>query len=140
MTHRRSTIGATLATLSALLLTGCSLAQGPADRETAFMVEGRDCTAQWWLGEPAPGTPAEALTVAREALDEAEVSDADMEQWKGLISLSQDESEARATSDVDLAREAYVQAVREHVRDELAAAGYPDEDRVIEVYAESRCS
>ena len=48
--------------------------------------------------------------------------------------------ERERTSAVDLDSEAYMLAVTLYVKDELDAAGYPDIDRVIEVWSERSCS
>lgn len=140
MTQHRGLAAIVIVTLSVWVLSACSVTRGPADREDSFTSGESECTAQWWLGDLAEGEPEEARTVAEEALAEADVTDADIEEWVGLLSLAQTEEEAEDMTQTELERQAYVEAVREHVREELEGAGFPDSDRVIEVYSDLHCS
>lgn len=125
---------------AAVVLSGCALAQGPADRTDEFTAAGQDCTGSWWLGDLREGTSPEAREVAEEALVEAEVTDDRLESATSLLDLSKNEAERASTKAVDFESEAYMLAVTLQVKEALDEAGYPDIDRVMEVWSERRCS
>lgn len=80
------------------------------------------------------GAPSEARTVAKSALASAVVTD---QMWRDA------ESVLASSSDVGpdrLESESYTLAVTSFVKDELADAGYPDNERVIEVKSKTECS
>lgn len=59
---------------------------------------------------------------------------------RSLLDDSKNDYERENTTAQELEREAYMLTVTLHVKDQLEAAGYPDIDRVVEVWAESSCS
>ena len=119
----------------ALLLSGCS--SRPADREESFSTAAAECSASWWLEDAQDNVPEEAHAVARAALEDAKVSEEDLRRWEQLLRDS--ESEESRIPDDRLEGHAYVEAVRSAVRDELERAGYPDQDRLIEVTSQLNC-
>ena len=123
-----------------MILAGCALVLGPADRTDEFTAAGRECTGSWWLGYLREGTSAEAREVAEEALAGAEVTDDRLQSATSLLDLSKNEAERASTTAVDFESEAYMLAVTLQVKDALEEAGYPDIDRVMEVWSERSCS
>lgn len=119
-------------------LSGCSLVQGPVDREETFAVDGGQCTAQWWLGDLKSGVSEEAEQIADDALRVATVTESSLAEWQSILEDSQ--SGGDELSAIELKGQAYIEVVRAHVRDELDGAGYPDSDRVIEVWSDLACS
>ncbi len=140
MSIRRPILTTVLGVASIALLAGCALAQGPADRTDEFVAAGQNCTGSWWLGDLREGTNPEAAEVAEQALDNATVSASQVEEAEGLLDFSYTEAERRDISPVEFASEAYMLTVTLQVKDALDAAGYPDIDRVLEVWSERRCS
>lgn len=121
------------------LLTACGLVRGEPDRTETFDVPGGECTAEWWLDPRADEVPAEATEAAERALEESTVSESDLEAWKATL-VESDSSDETPPAD-ELAGHAYVEAVREDVREGLAAAGYPDSPtRVVETRADLDCA
>ncbi|MBD7993980.1 hypothetical protein H9639_01535 [Arthrobacter sp. Sa2CUA1] len=121
------------------LVSACGAAYGAPDREENFTVQGRECSARWWLEPLADEVPDEASSVASHALTNSVVSPAELEEWKATILESQ--SGDKEIPNHRLESYAYVEAVRADVRSELDAAGYPDAPtRLIEVYSDSDCS
>lgn len=129
-----------LVCVSGAALAGCSLAHGPADRVDEFVAAGQDCTGSWWIGDVREGTSDEARVVAETALAEAEVSPEALASTANLLDDSKNDHERQQTSAVDFESETYMLAVTLQVKDQLDAAGYPDVDRVLEVWSESTCS
>ena len=123
-----------------IVLAGCSLVQGPADRTDEFEVAGQNCTGSWWLGDVRNGTSNEAKEVAEEALSAADVSADRLDAAIRLLDDSKNDVERKATTTVDLESEAYMLAVTLQVKDALDEAGYPDIDRVMEIWSERSCS
>lgn len=123
-----------------MLLAGCSLVQGPADRTDQFVAAGKDCSGSWWLGDLREGTDDEAQRIAEEALTNAVVTPDALSAAISLLDDSKNDAERQRTSAVDLESEAYMLTVTLQVKDELDAAGYPDSDRVIEVWSDRQCS
>ena len=122
-----------------LVMTGCGLvppASGP-DRAETVSVPGGTCEIEWWLSPAVDDPPAEASSIATKALDEATVSDS---QWSEWYSLLDDDPDLDSVPEIRLRGSAYLESVREDVRDALEKAGYPDIERVIEVYSHLSCS
>lgn len=140
MRRRRLVSLVGIACLAGGLMTGCALIHGPADRVDAFVAAGAECEGSWWIGDLREGTSDEARVVAEAALAEAEVSPEAMAATRSLLELSKNDHELQSASAVDLEREAYMLTVKFHVMDELEAAGFPDSDRVLEVWSESTCA
>lgn len=133
-------IVAGLTCVAAVVLTGCALLQGPADRTDEFTAAGHECSGSWWLGDLKEGTSAEAREIAEDALAAAEVTDDRLEAATNLLDLSKNDAERKRTTPVDFESEAYMLAVTLQVKDALEEAGYPDSDRVMEVWSERKCS
>lgn len=129
-----------LTCVSGALLAGCALIHGPADRVDEFVAAGHECTGSWWIGDVREGTSDEARVVAENALAEAEVSPEVLAAATNLLDDSKNDVERQSTSKLDFESEAYMLTVTLHVKDELDAAGYPDIDRVLEVWSEHTCS
>ena len=124
-----------LATTSviAIALSACAFNGSLPDRTDHFEADNRSCTGSWWL-EPTEGAPSEAREVAESALTSAVVTD---QMWRDAKSV------LASSSDVGLDRlesESYVLAVTSFVKDELADAGYPDNERVLEIKSQTECS
>lgn len=120
-------------------MAGCGLMpplSGP-DRSEVVTVPGGTCEIDWWLSPAIDDPPAEADRIATEALDEATVSDT---QWADWYRLLDDDPDLDSLSDVRLRGSAYLESVREDVRAALEDAGYPDIERVIEVYSRLSCA
>ncbi len=98
---------------------------------------GGTCEISWWLAPAVDDPPAEAKPIALEALAEATVSEA---QWSSWYQLLNDDPDLDYIPEVRLQGSAYLEAVREDVRVALEAAGYPDIERVIEVYSNLSCA
>lgn len=126
--------------LTSVVATGCAMLRGPADRVDEFVAAGQECTGSWWLGNLRAGTNDEAGLVAEQALREVDVSAEAFDSAAALLELSMNDQEWRSTSQVDFESEAYMLAVTLHVKHELELAGYPDIDRVIEVWTDHSCS
>lgn len=94
------------------------------------------CEISWWLSPAVDDPPANASRVAVDALDEATVSDS---QWDSWYQLLDDDPDLDSVSEIRLHGSAYLEAVREDVRSALEDAGYPDIERVIEVYSNLSC-
>lgn len=126
--------------LIAVCVAGC---QGPPpysgepDRAETIPVTGGECALSWWLEPLADDTPASALRIAEEHLAEADVTQRQWDQWRTTLESDPD---ADWPSEGLLQGRAYIEVVRAEVRAALEAAGYPDTDRVIEVYADVTCS
>lgn len=118
---------------------GCAAAFGPADRVEEFTAAGHECVGSWWLGALREGAPAEAREIAERALATAPVTEDSLAAATSLLDLSMNDQEQRNAAPVDVEGEAYLLAVTLHVKSELEAAGYPDSDRVIEVWSEHSC-
>ena len=116
-----ATIG--LSCLALATLSACGVIRGAPDRVDGFVAAGHDCTASWWLGDVRAGVDEEARLVAEVALAEAEVSDEAWDAKRSLLDLAMDDDERQRTSAVD-----------------LDAAGYPDNDRAIEMWSDRNCS
>jgi hypothetical protein len=130
-----------LASLAAgsFLLAGCGYLPpliGP-DRAEVVRVPGGTCEISWWLSPAVDDPPAEASRVAVDALDEASVSDS---QWAFWYQLLNDDPDLASMSQVRKHGSACLEAVKEDVRSALEDAGYPDIERVIEVYSNLSCS
>jgi hypothetical protein len=110
---------------------------GEPDRAESVPVPGGTCQIDWWLGPAVDNPPAEARRVAVEALKDAEVSDA---QWSDWYRLLDDDPDLDSVPEIRLRGTAYLEAVREDVRTALEHAGYPDDERVIEVYSNLSCA
>lgn len=136
----RLLVGAVFVWAAAVALSGCALVHGPADRTDEFRAADRECTGSWWLGDLRAGVSADARQVAEKALADAEVTDDRLASAASLLDLSRNELESASTSAVEAESEAYVLAVTLQVKDALDEAGYPDIDRVMEVWSERRCS
>lgn len=121
-------------------MAGCALINGPADRTDDFVAAGQKCTGSWSLGDLREGTDPEAQTVAELALAEAEVTPETLASATSLLEFSKSDYERERTSEAELHSEAYMLTVTLHVKDKLEAAGYPDTDRVIEVWSKHSCS
>ena len=121
------------------MLSACSIARGTPEREETFVVQGAECTAQWWLEPLVEKVPDDASDVARRALAEAEVSSSDIEEWTEILLDSQ--SGDRPIPEHRLEGLAYVEVVRANIRSKLAEAGFPDAPtRIIEVYSDVNCN
>lgn len=122
-----------------ILMTGCGLVpplSGP-DRAEVVSVPGGSCEISWWLSPAVDDPPAEARRVAADALNEATVSDS---QWASWYRLLNDDPDLDSMPQMRLHGSAYLEAVREDVRSALDEAGYPDIERVIEVYSNLSCT
>ena len=128
------------AVLGVGLLSACGSSYGTPEREESFSVQSGQCDARWWLEPLVDEVPKEASNIALQSLQESDVSSAELQEWKKILSES-DSSEDRQIPAYRLEGYAYVEAVRADVRAGLAAAGYPDTPtRLIEVYSDSDCS
>ncbi|KNY07941.1 hypothetical protein AKH00_06920 [Microbacterium sp. GCS4] len=107
------------------------------DRSEIVSVPGGACEISWWLSPAVDDPPAEAGRIAAEALDEATVSDAQRASWFRLLD---DDPDLDSVPVIRLHGSAYLEAVREDVRSALDDAGYPDTERVIEVYSTLSCA
>lgn len=124
---------------SVLAATGCGLIpppQGP-DRSEMVSVPGGTCEISWWLGPAVDDPPAEALSIATKALDEATVSESQWSDWYDLLDGDPDLDDV---SDIRLRGSAYLESIREDVRTALDEAGYPDSERVVEVFSHLACA
>lgn len=122
-----------------VLMAGCGLVpplSGP-DRAEVVRVPGGTCEISWWLSPAVDDPPAEASRIAADALDEATVSGS---QWAAWYQLLNDDPDLDSVSEIRLHGSAYLEAVREDVRSALEEAGYPDIERVIEVYSNLSCT
>ena len=120
-------------------MTGCSLIppiSGP-DRADAVPVPGGTCQISWWLSPAVDDPPAEARRIAAKALKDATVSES---QWSDWYRTLDDDPDLDSVPEIRLRGSAYLEAVREDVRTALEEAGYPDIERVIEVYSDLSCA
>lgn len=133
----RLLIGLSLAA-SALMLSGCGVLPplGGVDRSDTVPVAGGTCDIAWWLSPAVDDPPAEAEDVASAALAGAEVSGTQWEEWYTLLD---DDPDLDSVPEMRLWGSAYLESVREDVRVALDEAGYPDSERVIEVYSHLSC-
>lgn len=122
----------------AVTMSGCSLLRGTPDREDTFATEHGECTARWWLDPPTDDVPADTRAVAEAALASAEVTPESSQYWQNLLLDSQ--SDGAEIPEHRLEGQAYIEVVRAYVRERLDAGGYPDENRVIEVWSDLTCS
>lgn len=120
-----------------VVLSGCSMLRGAPDREDLVTTSYGECTAQWWLDPVGGDVPVEATQIAAAALEEAVVTPASRAEWQAVLVDTQ--SEGAEIPEDRLEGQAHIEVVREHVRVELEAGGYPDDNRVIEVWSELRC-
>lgn len=121
-------------------LTGCVQLWRPltgADRVDEVAFRGTDCEIGWWLAALNDGATDEAWVVARRALQTSEVSTAEAKSWRETLLSDPD---VTWDDPVRLDASAHREAVRADVRDALEKAGYPDLNRVIEVYSDLKCS
>lgn len=133
----RLLFGATLAA-GVLALAACGPVPpvtGP-DRSEVVPVPGGTCDISWWLSPAVDDPPAEANRVAADALENAAVSDS---QWRDWYTLLDDDPDLDSVPEIRLRGAAYLESVREDVRVALDDAGYPDIERVIEVYSNLSC-
>lgn len=107
------------------------------DRVDDVRVTGGTCRVEWWLAALNDGATGEAWGVAREALAASTVDEAELSEWRELLLLDDDVTWA---SPGRLDGAAHREAVRADVRDALAVAGFPDSDRVIEVFSSQLCT
>ena len=137
MRRRAVVVASLLAGL--VVLAGCGLVpplSGP-DRSEVVSVPGGTCEISWWLSPAVDDPPADATRTAAKALEEASVSDA---QWADWYRLLDDDPDLGSVSEIRLRGSAYLESVREDVRTALEEAGYPDIERVIEVYSSLSCA
>ncbi|MGF6823081.1 hypothetical protein M2317_001992 [Microbacterium sp. ZKA21] len=134
----RSLLGVSLMA-SALAMTACAPVPpvGGPDRSEAVPVPGGTCDISWWLSPAIDDPPAEAGRIAAKALEDARVSDS---QWSDWYSLLDDDPDLDSVPEIRLRGSAYLESVREDVRVALDEAGYPDTERVIEVYSSLSCT
>ena len=121
------------------VLVGCQVGpqtEGPPDRTESIAVPGGECNISWWLTPLVEDIPEEAGKIAAAALSAADVSADEWEEFHALLDGDPDNDSA---SPVRLHGAAYLEVVRNDVRDALEAAGYPDTDRIIEVNSELNC-
>lgn len=119
-------------------LASCSHAQteGQPDRTELISVPDGECDISWWLAPLVEDVSAEAEKIAAVALADAEVDAGEWQEWHTLLDGDPDNDTANS---VRLHGAAYLEVVRADVRAALEAAGYPDADRIIEVYSELNC-
>lgn len=110
---------------------------GGVDRAEEVAVPGGTCQISWWLSPAVEDPPAEAQRVAMKALEDATVSET---QWSDWYRLLDDDPDLDSIPEIRLRGSAYLEAVREDVRTALDGAGYPDIERVIEVYSDLSCA
>jgi hypothetical protein len=138
MLHRHVALSVVGVALIAVLA-GCRGAPPSADpdRAESVMVPAGRCEIAWWLTPVGGDVPAEAQSVAAGALDAAVVDD---DTWRELYSELGSDPDLDGVSAVRLQGSAYLEVVRTQVRTALDTAGYPDTERVIEVYADLACA
>lgn len=129
-----------IACISGAMFVGCSVVGRPADRIDKFVAAGEHCTGSWWIADLREGTSDNARVIAEAALDEAEASAEAVESATNLLAVSMNDYERRNAPAVDFESEAYLLTVTLYVKEQLASAGYPDSDRVLEVRSEHTCS
>lgn len=127
-----------LLVIGAVALSGCSVLRGAPDREESFATSYGECTAQWWLEDLADDVPDDAQGAARTALEDAQVSEDERAEWESVLLDSQ--SEGAEIPEDRLEGQAHIEVVRAEVRAALDDAGYPDQDRIIEVWSDLNCS
>ncbi|MCT1366132.1 MULTISPECIES: hypothetical protein [Microbacterium] len=125
--------------IGALALSGCGIVPpiGGPDRSESVPSLGGTCEIGWWLAPAVENPPAEAERIAADALQEATVSD---RQWDDWYRLLDDDPDLDTVPAIRLRGSAYLEAVREDVRTALEEAGYPDDQRVVEVHANLSCA
>lgn len=124
----------------ALSVAGCRgvpLPSGEPDRVDTVSVTGGECEVSWWLSPLADDVPDDARRIAEERLADAEVNQSRWDEWRTTLESDPD---INWTSEGLLQGHAYREAVRAEVRAALEEAGYPDTNRVIEVYSDIACS
>lgn len=110
---------------------------GEPDRVDTVSVADGVCEVSWWLSPLADDVPDDAWRIAAERLADAEVSQSRWDEWRTILESDPD---INWTSEGLLQGHAYLEAVRAEVRASLEEAGYPDTNRVIEVYSDISCS
>lgn len=136
---RRRVVGAASLLAGLAMMAGCGMVpplSGP-DRSEVVPVLGGTCEINWWLSPAVDDPPAEASRIAEEALEEASVSESQRADWYRLLD---DDPDLDSVPEIRLRGSAYLEAVREDVRVALEEAGYPDIERVIEVYSNLDCA
>lgn len=122
-----------------IAITGCGPmppVSGP-DRADEVPVPGGTCKISWWLSPAVEDPPADAERIAAKALEDATVSES---QWSDWYRLLDDDPDLDSVPEIRLSGSAYLEGVREDVREALEEAGYPDIERVIEVYSNISCA
>ncbi|EXJ52846.1 hypothetical protein AS96_02435 [Microbacterium sp. MRS-1] len=132
-----SVVAAGVLALSVAGCRGVPLHSGEPDRADTIPVVGGECELSWWLSPLADDVPDDAWRIAEERLAVAEVSQSRWDQWRTILESDPD---INWTSEGLLQGHAYLEAVRADVRAALEEAGYPDTNRVIEVYSDIACS
>ncbi|MDQ1204608.1 hypothetical protein QE377_000967 [Microbacterium sp. SORGH_AS 862] len=132
-----SVVAAGVLTLSVAGCRGVPLPSGDPDRVDTVSVADGVCDVSWWLSPLADGVPNDAWRIAEERLAAAEVSQSRWDEWRTILESDPD---IGWTSEGLLQGHAYREAVRAEVRAALEEAGYPDTNRVIEVYSDISCS
>lgn len=138
--RRRHALAAVLFVGTMTTLAGCGIVVPPIggpDRTDTVEVSGGECEVSWWLGPLAEGIPDAARRVAKKALASARVSSAERAEWRSILA---DDPDVTWRSEAKLEGSAYREVVRAHVREALDEAGYPDTNRVIEVYSDLHCT
>ncbi|WP_298038268.1 hypothetical protein [uncultured Microbacterium sp.] len=131
-------LGLAFAGVVALVLAGLYLTRGPVsflDPDRAEMING--CEVAWKLEVLDERAPAQAMEVAAVALRDAEPDPDSLHLWEETLSNSDDS--VKPPTGERLEALAYAEAVRAEVRDALDAAGYPDNQRVVETYTDVHC-
>jgi hypothetical protein len=139
MRHRGWLSGIALFAVASLLVScrGVEQSEGEPDRTESVAVPGGTCDISWWLTPMVEDVAEEAKRTATSALTRADVSAAEWDEWHALLDGDPDNDNS---DPVRLHGAAYLEVVRAEVRNALAAAGYPDTDRVIEVYSSLSCA
>lgn len=124
--------------ISVAFLAGCGwIRPDIVDRVEDVAVSGGTCRIEWWLAALNDGAIDQAWGVAREALSSSTVDARELAGWQGTLLL---DDEVTWGSQGRLEGAAHREAVRADVRDALEVAGFPDTDRVIEVFSSQRCT
>lgn len=119
-------------------LSGCGFVRPDVvDRRDEVAVAGGVCRIDWWLAAVSEGVTEEAWQVARDALRQASVGPEEFAGWRNTLTSLDDTD---WPSETELEGAVHREAVRAAVRDALADAGYPDENRVIETYSSMLCA
>jgi hypothetical protein len=135
----RGAAAATSFVLLMAVLAGCRPVDtwGAPDRSESVAVSGGRCDISWWISPAADDVREHALKVAGDKLARAKVSDAAWEEWEALLDNDPD---LDSLSEQRISGSAYAEVVRSQVRESLDDAGYPDENRLVEVYTDLDCS